>query len=78
MEIGVQINKYTSVQALRSSSKLLILYQAVNFEFIVEKVMFCQVWIDGLTKLKLNGFWFALNEFCLVLFAYSTDTQTNK
>ena len=52
------------------------------------------VWIDGLSKQKINGFWFALIEFGLVCliefglvcliefglvwFAYSTDTQTNK
>ena len=38
-------NKYRSVQELRSSSKIsvtfdLILFLAVNFEFIVEKVWF--------------------------------------
>merc|ERR1712208_206906 len=27
---------------------------------------------------KINGVWFALIEFGLVCFAYSTDTQTNK
>ena len=27
---------------------------------------------------KINGVWFALIEFGLVWFAYSTDTQTNK
>ena len=64
----------------------LILFQAVNFELIVEKVWFGLVWIDGLKKQKITGFWFALIEFGLVCliefglvwFAYSTDTQTNK
>ena len=54
----------------------LILFQAVNFEFIVETVWF------GLDRRfeqtdKINGFWFALIEFGLVWFAYSTDTKTN-
>jgi len=56
----------------------LILFQAVNFELIVEKVWFGLVWIDGLNKQKITGFWFALIEFGLVWFAYSTDIQTNK
>ena len=57
----------------------LILFQAANFEFIVEKVWFGLGWIDGLKKQKINGFWFVcLIEFGLVWFAYSTDTQTNK
>jgi len=36
-------NKYRSVQELRSSSKLfryLILFEAIDFEFIVEQVLF--------------------------------------
>ena len=84
MSLG-QENKYRSVQELRRSSIAsfsgtfdLSLFQAVNFEFIVEKVWFGLAWIDGLNKQKINGFWFALNEFGLVWFAYSTDTQTNK
>ena len=44
----------------------LILFQAVNFEFIVEKVWFGLAWIDCLNKQKINGFWFALIEFGLV------------
>ena len=71
---------YRSCAALASFSGTfdLILFQAVNFELIVEKVWFGLVWIDGLNKQKITGFWFALIEFGLVWFAYSTDTQTNK
>ena len=71
---------YRSCTALASFSGTfyLILFQAVNFEFIVEMVWFGLVWIDGLNKQKITGFWFALIEFGLVWFAYSTDTQTNK
>ena len=90
---SISCNKYRSVQELRSSSIAsfsgtfyLILFQAVNFEFIVEKVWFVLVCIDGLNKQKINGFWFALIEFGLVCliefglvwFANSTDTQTKK
>ena len=59
---------YRSYTALASFSGTfdLILFQAVHFEFIVEKVLFCLVWIDGLNKEKINGFWFALIEFGLV------------
>ena len=49
-----------------SSTFDLILFQTVNFEFIVEKVWFGSVWINGLNKQKINGFWFALIEFGLV------------
>ena len=70
---------YTSCAALASFSDTfdLILFQTVNFEFIFEKVWFGLFWIDGLNKQKINGFSFALIEFGLVWFAYSTDKQTN-
>ena len=59
---------YRSCAALASFSGTfdLILFQAVNFELIVEKVWFGLVWIDGLNKQKITGFWFALIEFGLV------------
>ena len=70
---------YRSCAALASFSGTfdLILFQALNIEFIFEKVWF------GFNRRfeqtdKTNGFWFALIEFGLVWFAYSTDTQTNK
>ena len=86
VEYQKQIQKETSTGLYRSCAALasfsgtfdLILFQAVNFELIFEKVWFGLVWIDGLNKQKITGFWFALIEFGLVWFAYSTDTQTNK
>ena len=43
---------YRSCAALASFSGTydLILFQAVNFEFMVQKVWFGLVWIDGLSK----------------------------
>ena len=71
-----------TVQELRSSSTLFryfdwILFKAVNFEFIVEKVGFCEicyglVWIDD-----LDHSCFALVEFGLVWSGCFTDKQTN-
>ena len=64
---------------MRSSSKLLgtfdlILFQAVNFEFIVEKVWFGLVWIDSLNKqAKINVFGFALFDLVWLFLR-----QTNK
>ena len=70
---------YRSCAALASFSGTfdLILFQAVNFELIVEKVWFGLVWIDGLNKQKITGFWFALIEFGLVWFGLLIP-QTHK
>ena len=71
---------YRSCAALASFSGTfdLILFEAVNFEFIVEKVWFCEicfglVWIDYLVEFGLV----CLIEFGLVRFANSADNQTN-
>ena len=59
----------------------LSLFQAVNFEFIVEKVWFGLFWIDGLDQpcfaLVEFGSLVCLIEFGLVWFGCSTDKQTN-
>ena len=49
---------YRSFAALASFSGtfVLILFEAVNFEFIVEKVWFCLVWKNGQNKLFLVCF----------------------
>jgi len=68
---------YRSCAALASFSGTfdLILFQALNIELNL-------VWFGFDRRFeqtdKINGFWFALIEFGLVWFAYSTDTQTNK
>ena len=53
---------YRSCTALASFSGTfdLILFQAVNFEFIVEKVWFGLVWIAGLNKQMKEMVWFGL------------------
>ena len=53
---------YRSCAALASFSGTfdLILFQAVNFEFIVEKVWFGLVWIAGLNKQMKEMVWFGL------------------
>ena len=72
-------NKYKSVQELRSSNLAsfsgtfdLILFQAVNFEFIVEKVWFSLVWNILIKYLNFN----LICEFVLDFVEDSTDKQT--
>ena len=84
MKAGKQWKQVQVCKELRSSSIAsfsgtfdLILFQAVNFELIVEKVWFGLVWIDGLNKQKITGFWFALIEFGLVWFGLLIP-QTHK
>ena len=49
---------YRSCTALAgfSGTFALFLFQAVNFEFIIEKVWFGMVWIDGLNKKEKKMF----------------------
>merc|ERR1712051_956002 len=74
----------TSTSLYRSCAAL------ASFSGTFDSILFKQLILKGLVWFsldrrfkkidKINGFWFALIQFffSLVLFAYSTDTQTNK
>ena len=83
------------VQELRSAALAcfsgsfdLILFEAVDFEFIFEKgwfgeVCFGSVWIDSLDQtffasVEFGLIWFGCSTDKQFVFGYSTDKQTNK